>query len=90
MPAAPASTTARPAASAPKSLHPDLITKYNLANRISETSEPAEDKGKKAAWSANKEERQSNLQRRREEMILAARRKMEEQDKAKKAAATPS
>jgi coupling of ubiquitin conjugation to ER degradation protein 1 len=83
MPAAPISGGARPATSQPRSTNPDLITKYNLASRITEApSASSEDKGKKLAWSAKKEERQSLLQKRREEMILAARRKMEEQDRA--------
>lgn len=83
MPAAAGSTGARTVPSAPKSLHPDLITKYNLSSKLSASATaPSEEKGKKAAWSANKDERQSNLQRRREEMILAARRKLDEQDKA--------
>lgn len=92
MPATPASTTARPAEAQSKSLHPDLITKYNLSARLAAEAEAsgsetaAEAAGKKQAWSANKDERKSLLQKRREEMILAARRKLEEKDRA--AAAT--
>ncbi|EOD43480.1 AMFR protein [Neofusicoccum parvum] len=66
--------------------HPDLITRYQLANKIqSEEAAPTEEPPKKPSWSQNKAERQQNLQRRREEMILAARRKILEKEKAKSA-----
>ncbi|KAF2026322.1 hypothetical protein EK21DRAFT_74440 [Setomelanomma holmii] len=45
--------------------------------------EQAEEQPKSKAWSADRSERQANLQRRREEMILAARRKLEQQEKGK-------
>ncbi|KIW03251.1 uncharacterized protein PV09_05472 [Verruconis gallopava] len=90
MPATPPSAAARPAPSQPKSTHPDLITKYNLASRLNESPNTSENKGKQVAWSSNKEERQSLLQKRREEMILAARRKLEERDRAAAAAAAAS
>ncbi|KJZ79885.1 hypothetical protein HIM_00599 [Hirsutella minnesotensis 3608] len=58
-----------------KSLQPDLITRYNLKEKLNATS-AEDDKGGKG-WSSNREERQSSLQKRRDEMILAARRRME-------------
>ncbi|KAI6785141.1 coupling of ubiquitin conjugation to er degradation protein 1 [Emericellopsis cladophorae] len=63
-----------------KPSQPDLITRYNLTNRI--TSSTATDDtvnidSKTKAWSSNRDERQASLQKRREDMILAARRKME-------------
>lgn len=80
-------TNTRPAPVQPKKpAHPDLITKYNLTSRVAaeaagaDASSESSRAGKKAAWSANKDERQTLLQKRREEMILAARRKMEERD----------
>ncbi|KAF2013046.1 hypothetical protein BU24DRAFT_352336 [Aaosphaeria arxii CBS 175.79] len=78
----PPSRTPTPAA---KPSQPDLITRYNLASKISSSADSAtntsESKGK--AWSSDRDERQANLQRRREEMILAARRKLEQKEKAK-------
>ncbi|KAL2793529.1 hypothetical protein BJX66DRAFT_305709 [Aspergillus keveii] len=53
----------------------DLISRYNLAAKIVDTSE-AESTAKPGGWSQNKEERQRLLQKRRDDMILAARRKM--------------
>ena len=52
-----------------------------------ELSTNAAEAGAKKGWSANKDERQSQLQKRREEMILAARRKMEAKIAAERAAA---
>jgi hypothetical protein len=73
-----------PATAAAKPSQPDLITRYNLASKLSQTSESgAEEQPKAKAWSADRNERQMNLQRRREEMILAARRKLEQQEKGK-------
>jgi len=71
------------ATSAPQQpTHPDLITRYNLTSKISQAAVPSEvDQPKSKAWSADRNERQENLQRRREEMILAARRKLEQQEK---------
>ncbi|KAK7927202.1 hypothetical protein PG985_004200 [Apiospora marii] len=75
----------------PKSTEPDLITRYNLQSRISESSGGAEGSnsvdGKGKAWSSNRDERQSALQRRRDEMIIAARRKMEAKIAAERAGA---
>jgi coupling of ubiquitin conjugation to ER degradation protein 1 len=75
----------RPApAAAAKPSQPDLITRYNLASKLNQTSESvAEEQPKAKAWSADRNERQMNLQRRREDMILAARRKLEQQEKGK-------
>ncbi|KAK5070036.1 hypothetical protein LTR64_001870 [Lithohypha guttulata] len=65
-------------------VHPDLITRYKLQDRINSS-----DKGKGVdtsgsassnSWGATKDERQSALKRRRDEMILEARRKMLERD----------
>lgn len=83
LPAAPASATpTRPVAAVAKPAHPDLITRYNLSSKLNQAPEPTEEKPTAKAWSADRNERQSNLQRKREEMILAARRKMEEKEKA--------
>ncbi|KAJ8118232.1 hypothetical protein OPT61_g732 [Boeremia exigua] len=83
LPAAPtAAVPARPVAAAVKPTHPDLITRYNLSSKLNRSAEPAEETPKAKAWSADRSERQSNLQRKREEMILAARRKMEEKERA--------
>ncbi|KAL8735148.1 MAG: hypothetical protein Q9166_001024 [cf. Caloplaca sp. 2 TL-2023] len=79
----------RPAPSQPKSSHPDLITRYNLASRIAATSQSEdptpEDESPKPqpTWSQSKAERQALLQKRREDMVLAARRKMEERERAR-------
>ncbi|KAF4994734.1 hypothetical protein FGRMN_5588 [Fusarium graminum] len=68
-----------------KPAQPDLITRYNLKNKLDVASQEDQDsKGK--GWSSNKDERQASLQRRRDEMILAARRKMEAKLAAEKAA----
>ena len=75
-----------------KSSTPDLITRYNLQDKL--TAAPAEQEAATAqttakagkAWSTNKEERQSLLQKRRDEMILTARRKMEAKIAAEEAA----
>ena len=80
MPEAP--TPVRPATTVAKPAHPDLITRYNLSSKLNQSAEPAEEKPKGKAWSADRNERQSNLQRKREEMLLAARRKMEEKERA--------
>ncbi|KAK3307043.1 uncharacterized protein B0T15DRAFT_501617 [Chaetomium strumarium] len=64
--------------------HPDLITRYNLQDKLNApANEPENGKG----WSSKPEERQSLLQRRRDQMILEARRKMEAKIAAEKAKA---
>ena len=73
------------AAEPPKPQQPDLITRYNLASRLS-AKEPFESASNgssatKSSWSNNKEERQELLRRRREEMILKARRKLESEER---------
>lgn len=73
-------TPARPAA---KPAQPDLITRYNLSEKLAQNEEPEKEEAPKKVWSADRNERQMNLQRRREEMILAARRKLEAQEKGK-------
>ncbi|KAF2847094.1 AMFR protein-like protein [Plenodomus tracheiphilus IPT5] len=79
-----AATPARATPTVQKPTHPDLITRYNLTSKISQASESVEAEQPKAkSWSADRNERQANLQRRREEMILAARRKLEQQEKGK-------
>lgn len=86
-----AGATAGPAGGAASSSstpkpYTDLITRYNLSDKLAASSskqadeeEAAQGRGKASAWSQNKDERQALLQRRREEMILKARRKLEEQ-----------
>ncbi|MCJ1225783.1 hypothetical protein MMC12_002432 [Toensbergia leucococca] len=79
-PPAPSSAPQRP-------IHPDLITRYNLASRI--TPSGATDQASSSAtegWLQNKGERQAMLQRRREEMVLKARRRMEDKEKGKERA----
>ncbi|CAN9127268.1 unnamed protein product [Alternaria alternata] len=77
-------TQARAAPAPSRPAHPDLITRYNLSSKLSQADQPVqEEQPKTKSWSADKSERQANLQRRREEMILAARRKLQEQEKAK-------
>ncbi|MCJ1460727.1 hypothetical protein MMC28_011109 [Mycoblastus sanguinarius] len=96
-PPIPASTTPSTASTRPghtKPEHVDLITRYNLASKLSSppsisSEEGARGEGNSTAaaqaqtWSNNKSERHALLQRRREEMILNARRKLEEKDKEK-------
>ncbi|KAF1913265.1 hypothetical protein BDU57DRAFT_522061 [Ampelomyces quisqualis] len=79
-PAPTTTTPARPAAVTPS--QPDLITRYNLSAKLGQPAGEGE-QGKAKAWSADRNERQMNLQRRREEMILAARRRMEAMEKGK-------
>ncbi|KAK0735755.1 hypothetical protein B0T21DRAFT_368450 [Apiosordaria backusii] len=88
----PASSTGNTAAKPATPAQPDLITRYNLANKL---NAPVEDDGAKAspsgkvsakAWSSNRDERQTLLQKRRDQMILEARRKMEAKLAAEKAA----
>ncbi|KAL6896407.1 hypothetical protein GGI43DRAFT_116804 [Trichoderma evansii] len=78
-----------PAAKQPeKPSQPDLITRYNLKDKVVDGAASGEEEGAQKegkAWSSNREERQSALQRRRDEMILAARRKMEAKIAAEKA-----
>ncbi|KAK4193701.1 hypothetical protein QBC35DRAFT_479981 [Podospora australis] len=74
---------------------PDLITRYNLKDKINTAVEEgtaakdssANGKSTGKSWSTNKDERQSLLQKRRDQMILEARRKMEAKIAAEKAAA---
>ncbi|KAK1782524.1 hypothetical protein QBC45DRAFT_224166 [Copromyces sp. CBS 386.78] len=73
--------------------HPDLITRYNLKDKLASAG-PSDDAGAAAGaapkiggWSSNREERQSLLQKRRDQMIIEARRKMEAKIAAEKAAA---
>ncbi|KAM0458192.1 hypothetical protein ACHAPV_001568 [Trichoderma viride] len=79
-----------PAAKQPeKPSQPDLITRYNLRDKVADSAATEEEEGAQKdgkAWSSNREERQSALQRRRDEMILVARRKMEAKMAAEKAA----
>ncbi|KAK4197221.1 hypothetical protein QBC40DRAFT_207529 [Triangularia verruculosa] len=68
---------------------PDLITRYNLANKLNVPTEEepkGTGNGKAKAWSTNKDERQTLLQKRRDQMILEARRKLEAKIAAEKAA----
>lgn len=59
---------------------PDLITRYNLQNRVGGKGKEAvmseEQKRSGQGWSGDKSARAEGLKRRREEMILEARRKM--------------
>ncbi|KAH7072522.1 AMFR protein-like protein [Paraphoma chrysanthemicola] len=82
----PAATPTRATAVA-KPSQPDLITRYNLSSKLTQSEAPAAEQPKAKAWSQDRNERQANLQRRREEMILAARRKLEQQEKGKAPAA---
>jgi len=73
-----------------KPSQPNLITRYNLAEKLHDSSvtdqavntgEGVEGTSRSRStgggWSSNREEREAILRRRRDEMILAARRKME-------------
>ncbi|KAJ5176001.1 Ubiquitin system component Cue [Penicillium canariense] len=68
--------------SASKGGEQDLISRYNLSEKVGadSTAEFTPGAASKSAWSQNKEERQRLLQKRRDEMILAARRKMMQKD----------
>ena len=94
--ATPGTQTPRPA---DRPAQPDLITRYNLKDKISapaidsasssgaETGGSGSGSGKQGkGWSTNRDERQSLLQKRRDQMILEARRKMEAKIAAEKAA----
>lgn len=82
---APSSSAATASRQPDKPAQPDLITRYNLKDKLDTASQEEQDtKGK--GWSSNRDERQASLQRRRDEMILAARRKMEAKLAAEKAA----
>ncbi|KFH47712.1 Coupling of ubiquitin conjugation to ER degradation protein-like protein [Hapsidospora chrysogenum ATCC 11550] len=84
----PGSTSASTATRQPeKPAQPDLITRYNLKDKLNEAPPSAEEQDRKGkGWSSNREERQMSLQQRREQMILAARRKMEAKLAAERAA----
>lgn len=57
----------------------DLISRYNLSDKIAcDNADSTTASASKSSWSQNKDERQRLLQKRRDEMILAARRKMME------------
>ncbi len=72
-----------------KPTHPDLITRYNLASRLSSPDTTKEETGAEVGkWAQNRQERQALLQRRREEMILNARRKLEEEEERARARGT--
>ena len=88
-------STAGSTSAQPKQDHIDLITRYNLASKISSppsTPSGSEGAGKgssqESVWSNNKNERQALFQRRREEMVLNARRKLEEKEKGKRVQGT--
>ncbi|KAL9598062.1 MAG: hypothetical protein Q9219_004756 [cf. Caloplaca sp. 3 TL-2023] len=78
------STTATRTPPAPKSTHPDLITRYRLESRISQSDNRSEseekEKAKAPTWGQTRAERQALLQKRKDEMVLAARRRMEERE----------
>ncbi|PGH12876.1 hypothetical protein AJ79_03976 [Helicocarpus griseus UAMH5409] len=88
LPSTPATPAGASSRSTPKPPAQDLISRYNLTDRIN--SEPPQTEAsagsgtiihQESAWSQNKSERQRLLQKRRDEMILAARRKLQEKDK---------
>ncbi|KAL2169264.1 hypothetical protein VTG60DRAFT_6267 [Thermothelomyces hinnuleus] len=81
-------TTPQSKPATPSPSHPDLITRYNLKDKLNAPLDEPEGSGKTSGkgWSTNREERQSLLQRRRDQMILEARRKMEAKIAAEKAA----
>ncbi|KAK4126183.1 hypothetical protein N657DRAFT_642965 [Parathielavia appendiculata] len=100
-PPPPTGSTSENSAATPQSkpaagpAHPDLITRYNLQDKLRTPAENsgannsgAEGPGKGAgkAWSSSREERESLLQKRRDQMILEARRKMEAKLAAEKSA----
>lgn len=70
--------TASSSATPSKSAEQDLISRYNLASRVSDDGPSYERPAASppSVWSNSREERQRLLQKRRDDMILAARRKM--------------
>ncbi|KAL2159016.1 hypothetical protein VTH06DRAFT_3047 [Thermothelomyces fergusii] len=83
-------TTPQSKPATPSPSYPDLITRYNLKDKLNAPLDEAEgsssSKPSGKGWSSSREERQSLLQRRRDQMILEARRKMEAKIAAEKAA----
>lgn len=67
-----------------KPKQPDLITRYNLKDKLDMVEQAEEESKKGKAWSSSRDERQASLQRRRDEMILMARKKMEAKMAAEK------
>ena len=94
------SAAQQPKPAAPGPSHPDLLTRYNLKDKVdgdaegsssssnnnSSGPEASGGQGSGKAWSSNRDERQSLLQKRRDQMILEARRKMAAKLAADKAA----
>lgn len=77
-----ATTSSTPASGSSQSKKPevDLITRYNLQNKISGKGKEREEETPAPGWQQDKAQRAKMLQRRRDEMILEARRKMQERD----------
>ncbi|BDD56083.1 hypothetical protein MPDQ_008181 [Monascus purpureus] len=75
-----ATQTAAARSTSSKSDAQDLITRYNLKDRIA-SDDSSESSSSSTGWSQNKEERHRLLQKRRDDMILAARRKIMEKDR---------
>ncbi|KAI4183024.1 MAG: hypothetical protein L6R41_005634 [Letrouitia leprolyta] len=82
------SSTTPAAPPPPKNSHPDLITRYKLESRLSQSNlsrteeeEKEADKPKLPEWGKTKAERQALLQKRKDEMVLAARRRFEEKER---------
>ena len=71
----PAASTSAQTKQPERPKQPDLITRYNLQNKLSAAE--VEEAKQKEGWSASKDERAALLKKRRDDMILAARRKME-------------
>lgn len=57
---------------------PNLISRYNLQDRVSTEAEKSEDKAERLKWTTDKSERQAQLRRQQEEMILRARRQFQQ------------
>ncbi|KAL1953745.1 hypothetical protein VTO42DRAFT_2309 [Malbranchea cinnamomea] len=80
-------TATASSSSASKPQTENLITRYNLEDRIKAEgtgSDAGSDLKPESGWSQNRSERQRLLQKRRDDMILAARRKLLEKEQAAK------
>ncbi|OJD24855.1 hypothetical protein ACJ73_03775 [Blastomyces percursus] len=87
-PSAPDTQANSTSRSTPKQQAQDLISRYNLSDKIkSESPQTVTSTSsgtiihQESAWSQNRTERQRLLQKRRDEMILTARRRLMEKDK---------
>ncbi|KAH8691343.1 putative AMFR protein [Talaromyces proteolyticus] len=88
IPQSPHPASATVAVVASKTGNQDLISRYNLSNRLSEETEA--NSKTESGWAQNKNERQRLLQKRRDDMILAARRKLQQKERETSHATGPA